>query len=186
TNGAQELMNNVATYDPGTGQSIFGNYSGYRSAWKGSAGYIIRNNSVGPFYKLQSFYTTTGTIGQPVTGIKKLANMPGTVKVEGELVALSSGLYFFNNSGAVNAYVDTASTWETSSGSASFRLLQDSSVNGFDSLANTLLAVSDGDSRVYLSFDYSPSAFIRFNATDTTFSKLGSRPAGSQWAMSIW
>lgn len=184
--GGQELMQNPATYDPSTGESLYGYFSGYRTTWKDSTGFIIRNEGVGPFFRFKSFYKTEGTIGSTVQSIRKLPDMPGSTKVEGRLVTLSSGIYFFNNSGAVNAYNDTTQTWETSSGSASFRLLQDQTSPTFDSQTNTLLAASDGDKRVYLSYDYSENAFIRFNAADLTFSKLGSRPSGTQWAMSVW
>jgi hypothetical protein len=104
--------------------------------------------------------------------------------VEGQLVPLSTGVYFFNNSGAVSAYNDTTGVWDTGGpgvNSAAFRSLQDSAVAGYDDAGNTLCATSDGDRRAYLSFDYSPAAFIKFDETQLTFSSLGLRPTGEQW-----
>lgn len=67
-----------------------------------------------------------------------------------------------------------------------FRSLQDSTVVNFDSDSNTLLATSDGDNVAYLSYDYSPKAFIKFNAATTTFTGLNVRPSGNQWQMSVY
>jgi len=115
--------------------------------------------------------------------------MAGTTKTEGELVTLSSGLFFFNNSGSIAAFNDTTGTWETggpSSSSVAFRSLQDTTVEGFNDLSNTLLATSDLDRIAYLSFDYSPNAFVKFNTVDLTFTSLGSRPSGEQWTMGVY
>ena len=57
---------------------------------------------------------------------------------------------------------------------------------GFDDATNTLLAASDGDKRAYISFDYSPNAFLKFNEIDLTFVTLGSRPAGNQFLMGVY
>jgi PKD repeat protein len=187
-NGADELEQNVATYD-GSGQPIYGHFSAYRTAVKGSVGYFARNDGVGNFFRIKSFYKTGGTLVDPFATISKLADIAGTTKVEGELVDLTSGLFFFNNSAAISAYNDTTDAWETggaSSDSQAFTTLQDRDVLGFNSLANTLLATSDSDRRAYLSYDYSPNAFIQFNSASLVFSSLGSRPTGTQWMMSVY
>jgi PKD repeat protein len=186
-NGAQELQNNVAVFE--SGQSVYGNFSVYRTAWKDNTGYIIRNDGVGPFFRLKSFYRTEGSVASPFMNVRKLPDMPGSTKLEGQLVALSAGVFFFNNSGAISAYNDASGVWETGgpgANSGTFRLLQDQTAPGFDDPNNTLLAASDGDKKAYLSFDYSPNAFIKFNLVDLTFSTLGSRPAGNQWLMGIY
>ena len=115
--------------------------------------------------------------------------MAGSARIEGQLVSLSQGVYFFSNSGAVAAYSPTTGLWSTGGpgvNSPAFRNLQDTSVLGFDSASQTLLAASDNDKVAYISFDYSNKAFIRFNETDTTFSSVTNRPSGKQWNMAIF
>ena len=50
-NGANELLENEVSYD-GIGNSLQGNMSVYRSAWHNDAGYFIRNQGVGDFFRL--------------------------------------------------------------------------------------------------------------------------------------
>jgi PKD repeat protein len=187
-NGAQELAENVSSFD-NLGDSIYGHYSVYRTAWKDSTGYILRNDGVGPFFRLKSFYRTEGVLGDQFLNIRKLLDVQGTTKLEGQLTDLSSGIYLINNSGSVSKFDTTATTW-TSGGpgvnSIIYRNLQDTSVVGFDNQSNTLLLVSDSDKRAYLSFDYSPNAFLKFSELDLTFSSLGSRPTGTQWIMGVY
>lgn len=194
-NGAEELKHNAAlgaggnfhAADPFKGEPVYGHFSSYRTAYKNNTGYIIRNEGSGPTFRLKSFYRTEGVASAPIQTIRKLTNMPGTVKYEGQLVPLTSGLYFFDNSSSVSVYNDTAEVWETGQSVAtSFISLQDTSVSGFGDTTNTLLAASDGDRKVYLSFDYSEKAFISFNETDLTFKSLGSRPTGTQWQMGVY
>jgi hypothetical protein len=184
-NNADELKNNVAIFDDDG--PTHGHFSAYRTAYKNNTGYIIRNDGVGPTFRLKSFYRTEGVTSDPVQMIRKLTDMPGTVKYEGQLVPLTSGLYFFDNSSSISVYNDVSDVWETGQSLAtSFVSLQDTSVTGFGDTANTLLATSDGDRKAYLSFDYSSKAFVSFNETDLTFKSLGSRPTGTQWQMGIY
>jgi len=185
---ATELMQDVAVYEP-DGTPTYGHYSSYRTAWKDSAGYMVRNDGVGPYFRLKSFYKTVGTVGSPFETIKKLQDVQGSTKMEGQLTNLSDGLYLFNNTGAVSVYNDTTGTWFTSGpglNSVDFRSLQDSTVEGFDDPANTLLLASDGDRRAYLSFDYSSNSLLKFDQIDKTYSTLGSRPTGEQWVMAVY
>jgi hypothetical protein len=95
----------------------------------------------------------------------------------------------FNNSGEICAWNDTSLTWEVgrvSSSSLSFRSVQDTSSSNFDDRSNTLLAASDGDRAVYLSYDYSDKAFVKFNGTDLTFSAPRVRPFKKQFKMGIY
>ena len=185
-NGAEELKNNVASFN-NQGQPNYGHFSAYRTAYKNNTGYIIRNDGVGPTFRLKSFYRTEGVTSDPIQTIRKLTDMPGTVKYEGQLVPLTSGLYFFDNSSAISVYNDVSNVWETGQSLAtSFVSLQDTSVAGFGDTTNTLLATSDGDRKAYLSFDYSSKAFVSFNETDLTFKSLGNRPTGTQWQMGIY
>jgi len=185
-NSAEELKNNVATFDNG-GFTNHGHFSAYRTAYKNNTGYIIRNDGVGATFRLKSFYRTEGVTSDPVQLIRKLTDMPGTVKYEGQLVPLKSGLYFFDNSSAISVYNDVSDVWETGQSVAtSFVSLQDTGVTGFGDTTNTLLAASDGDRKAYLSFDYSSKAFVSFNETDLTFKSLGVRPTGTQWQMGIY
>ena len=188
-NGGQELLTNIAQYN-GSGTNLYGDFSVHRAAWKDSQGYLARNSAVGEFFRIKNFYKTEGTIGTPIQFFTKLVDMPGsTPKMEGELVAMTGGLYFFNNSGSIANYNDTTGIWETTgpgTNASSFRNFQDSRVSGFDDSANRLLAASDGDRLTYLSFDYSRQAFTKFNSGSLTFSSLTGRPVGSQFLMGIY
>jgi len=187
-NGANELQENAVTYD-GSGISLQGNMSVYRATWLGDAGYFLRNEGTGQFFRIRSFYKTSGNTSEPFVDIRKLTDMGGAARTEGRLVSLTGGVYFFNNSGAVSAFNPNTGIWGTGGpgvNSAAFRSLQDTTANDFDSLSQTLLAASDGQSVAYLSFDYSRNAFIKFNETDTTFSSVTNRPSGSQWNMGIF
>jgi PKD repeat protein len=187
-NGADELMENVSIYNS-LGQSEYGHFSVFRSTIKGSTGYISRNDGIGTFFRIKNFYKTEGVLNDPIQNIRKLPDILGTVKSEGQLVSLTSGIFFFNNSASISAYNDSSGVWETGSSgstSAAFSSLQDNTVLGYSRTDNTLLAVSDGDRRAYLSFDYSSSAFIKFNEANLTFNSLISRPIGEQWIMHIY
>lgn len=187
-NGADELRSNMAAYDA-AGSPLHGHMSVYRTAWKGNAGFLLRNDGVGTFFRIKSFYKTESVGAVTFQNIKKLTDMAGPTKLEGQLVPLSSGVFFFNNSGSISAYNDASGVWETGGpglNSATFRVLQDATVSGFDNADNTLVAASDGDRKAYLSYDYSPRAFIKFNEADLTFSSLGSRPEGTQWQLRVF
>jgi PKD repeat protein len=187
-NGAQELTENVAVYGS-LGESLFGNFSVYRTAWKDNTGYILRNDGVGPFFRIKSFYRTEGTVGIPFVNIRKLQDIQGPTKLEGQLVEMSTAVFFLNNSGSVSKFTPEENIWRSGGpgvNSLLYRGLQDTTVIGFDDPANTLLAASDHDKRAYLSFDYSPDAFLRFNEIDLTFVNLGSRPEGEQWMMGVF
>jgi hypothetical protein len=187
-NGANELEQNVALYDS-TGAATYGHYSVMRATWKDNAGYLARNDAVGPFLRIKSFYRTEGTLGVPFTNIRKLQDIQGPTKLEGELTDMSTGVFFLNNSGAVSTFYPTESIWRSGGpgvNSLLYRNLQDTEVAGFDDQANTLLLASDGDKRAYISFDYSPNTFLKFNEIDLTFSSLGSRPEGDQWIMGVY
>ena len=187
-NGADELMKNEVTFDI-SGNPLQGHMSVYRSCWKDTAGFILRNQGVGDFFRIKNFYKTSGTTTDYFIDIRKLNDMTGPTKTEGQLVTLSQGVYFFNNSGSIAAYNPTSNVWETGGtgvNSASFRALQDNTVSGYDNTSNTLVATSDGDKLAYLSFDYSDKAYIKFNETTLTFSNVSNRPTGSQWIMSIF
>ena len=189
-NGAIELQENPTTGFT-DGEPDDGRFSVYKTAWKNPSGYILRNDGAGVFFRIKSFYKTDGILGSPIENIYKLSDMTGNPKTEGQLVTLSSGVFFFNNSGSISAYNDSSNVWETggpSSASSTFRSLQDG-VTGFDNIENTLLATSDGDRTVYLSYDYSRNAMIKFNLTDLTFTSSPARPQAAnsqQWMMGIY
>ena len=105
------------------------------------------------------------------------------------MVALSNGVYFFNNTGEVAVYNPTTNVWSTGGpgiGSPAFSSLQDIKVAGFDNSSNSLVATSDTNHNAYLSFDYSNSSFIKFSELDLTFSKLPDRPLGEQFNMTVY
>jgi PKD repeat protein len=188
TNGSYELQQNPANYN-GSGDITSGNFSVTRTAWKGNSGYILRNSAAGTFFRIKNFYRTEGTLGQEFQTISKLIDMTGPAKLEGQLVTLSDGLFFFNNSGNISAYNDITGVWETGgagAGSSSFRSMQDTTESDFDDPMNTLLAASY-DRTAYLSFDYSPYAFVKFNSLDLAFYNLGAKPIGkSQFLMGVY
>ncbi len=189
-NGAEELLNH-ASYFNTDGIPTNGYFAVYRTAWKDSTGYILRNSSVNEFFRISDFYKTNGNLSSPFNTITRLPDMSGLAKTEGELVSLSNGIFFFNNSGEISAWNDTSLSWETgraNSSSYSFRSLQDSNQSGFDNKSNSLLAASDGDKLAYLSYDYSTNTFIKFNSIDLTFSSAGNklRPNGYQLKIGIY
>jgi PKD repeat protein len=181
-NGADELLKNV-----GTGGG--GNFSVYRSTWLNSNGYILRNDGVNAFFRLKSFYKTEGILSDPLLYTRKLPDMPGSPKIEGQMVGLTQGVYFFNNSGEIAVYSPTTNTWAVGGpgvNSPTFRSLQDSTVSGFDEASNTLIATSDADRRAYLSYDYSTNVFLKFNEADLTFVSLIPRPKGEQFVCGVF
>jgi len=188
-NGAIELSSNTISFN--YRDSIESFFSVYRYAWHEDSGYILRNEG-GLFYRISSFYKTSGISGEPFVDIRKLSDMPGS-RVEGTLVSLSQGVYFFNNSGSVAAYGPSTGVW-TSGGPGStsslFRSLQDTSKLGFDDATNTLISASDGDKIAFLSYDYSSKCFIKFNEADTTFKSITNSPDRTgdtvQWQMYIF
>lgn len=185
---ATELTRNVATFET-NGLPTFGHFSVYRTAWKDSTGYLARNDGIGPFFRIKSFYKTQGTIGSPFQTFKKLQDIQGSTKVEVEMVDLVDGIYLFNNTGSISRYDDVSNVWSTTGpgiNSSLFRQLQDSAITGFDSQANTLFAASDGDRRAYLSYDYSNRSFLKFEQITKTFSLLGNRPIGEQFVMGVY
>ena len=178
-NGAEELKTN----------SIGNDYSYYRSCWKNGSGYILRNNGIGNYFRIRSFYKTSGTVSNPLNDIKKISDLSGPTKTEGQLVSLTNALFLFNNSGSISIYNTSTEIWVTGgpgTNSVQFRSIQDQNAQNFDSSAQTLLAASDGDHNVYISYDYSEKSFIKFNDTDLTFRYLGGRPAEKQWVATIY
>lgn len=181
-NGATDLQFNV-----GNGNN--GHFSVYRTCWRGSQGFIARNESAGVFFRIKDFYKTEGVLSNPFVDIRKLPDIPGNVKLEGQIVALTSGVYFFNNTGEISAYNPDTNVWTTGGpalSTSAFKALQDTTIDGFDDESNTLLATSDGDRRAYISFDYSPNTFIKFNEADLSFTSLISRPSGEQWQLRVY
>ena len=179
---ASELLSNAAEFSGGV--AVYGNFSAYRYAWKNRKGYILKNNAVGTFFQIKSFFASYEDANYAVAGFIKLPDILGPIKYEGQLVNLSSGLFFFNNTGAISSFDVTTNVWKTGGpglNSAEFTSLQDTTVQNYDSEFNTLLASSDNDRRAYLSFDYSADSYIKFNDLDLTFTKLPARPTGNQW-----
>jgi PKD repeat protein len=182
-NGAQELLQNVDS----TG--VTGDFNVTRTAWKDSTGYIARNDGVGQFFRIKSFYGTVGSLGNQVQTIQKLIDIQGPTKLEGELGNLSGGIYMFNNSGSISVYNDSTSTWFTGGpgiNSVAYLNLQDTTQVNYDDQSNTLLVATDSDSRAYITFDYSSQVFLKFSAIDLSFVTQGSRPNGDQWILALY
>jgi hypothetical protein len=186
--GAEEILSHVSEFNS-SGIPTNGYFAVYRTAWKDSTGYILRNSAVNSFFRLGDFYKTNGNLSSEFNTLSKLPDLIGSTKTEGELVSLSSGVFLFNNSGDISAWNDTTLTWEigrASSSSITFRSLQDSNISGFSDKSNTLLVVSDNSSIAYLSYDYSEKSFIIFNSIDLTFQSAGVRPAESQFKLGLY
>lgn len=180
---ANYLTYNEAQYDQ-TGYNIYGSYSAYRTAFRGRTGYILKNRTVGSEFCINSFYCTTEDANGLISGFKKKPDMGGPLKTQGVLVNLTTGLFFFNNSGSVLQFDVTTDVWKTGGpgyNSITFSNLQDKSVEGYDNENNSLVATTDFADTAFLSFDYSNSAYIKFNDVDLSFTKLNSRPEGGQW-----
>jgi PKD repeat protein len=187
-NGAGDLLQNPSIFDE-DGDSQYGHFSVYRTTWRDGVGYIARNDGVGPFFRIKSFYRTEGSSSSPFQRVRKLTEIGGPTKLEGGLAPLSLGVYFFNNSGSISMFDVAAGVWRLGGpgvNSVAYRSIQDTTVAGFDSAANRLQVATDGDRRAYITFDYSPNAFLKFSEVDTTFSTLGSRPSADQFIIGIF
>ena len=186
--GAVELEENPSQFDD-DGATVYGHFSVYRSAVQDGTGFFARNDGIGNFFRIKNFYRTEGTLGSSIQTFRKLQDIQGPTKSEGELTDLVSGVYFINNTGSISAWNNDTETWSTGGpgvNSVLYRTLQDTSKDNFDNAANTLLLDSDGDRRAYISFDYSSNAFLKFSEINLTFSSLGSRPEGTQFLMSVY
>jgi len=193
-NGANELAANTLDFDYSNLSK--GYFSVYRSTWHDDAGYLLRNEG-GLFYRISSFYKTSGNTSEPFVDIRKISDMPGS-RVEGSLVSLSQGVYFFNNSGSVVAYSPITGSWVSGgpgTTSSLFRSLQDTSGVGFDAADKTLISTSDGGSLAFLSYDYNPTSenptfgdkcFIKFNEADMSFKSIVNRPSRSSQSIKQW
>ena len=187
-NGAEELVQMPASFGS-DGEPVNGRYAVYRTAWKSDTGYVCRNDNVGAFFRISDFYRTEGSSAFPFQRLRKLQDIQGPAKEDGALGSLDDGVYYFDNSGSVSFFDESARIWRVIGpgvNSSTYRLLQDSAIPGYDSLANTLLLATDSDKRAYLSFDYSSKAFVKFTNVDITFSTLGNRPEGEQWLMTTY
>ena len=76
------------------GSSNQGDMSVYRTAWHSNSGYILRNNAgyvenptqINPnFFRIKSFYKTSGNTIEPFVQITKLLDMVGGSKPKGNL-----------------------------------------------------------------------------------------------------
>lgn len=188
-NGADDLLQHPSQFDTATGLATNGYFATYRSAWKDSSGYILRNSAVNEFFRLASFYRTNGSLASPFNTLTRLPDITGSIKVEGQLVSMSNGIFMFNNSGEICAWNDTSLTWEVGragSSALTFRSVQDTNASDFDDRANTMLVASDGSRMAYISYDYSSRAFVKFNGVDLTFSTTRYRPVGRQFQMGVY
>jgi PKD repeat protein len=182
-----DLKQNPAQFDDD--QNLYGYFSVYRTALNGRNGYILRNSGVGDFFQLKSFYRTKENGADFIYYFEKLNDIAGGEKSEGQIVNLSSGVYFFNNSGSVSAYKPDTGTWEVGGpglNSLTYREFQDTTNPDYDNPENTLIACSDNDHAAYLSFDYSNNSFSKFDDITLTFSKLPERINNSQWNCNIF
>jgi hypothetical protein len=164
-------------------------YSSQRSVWKDGSGYLIRNEGQGLYFRFRPFYKTSGTSSNEFLSIRKLSNLSGPIKSEGELVSLSDGIFMFNNTGSISVFNTTTNVWATGgpgTNSSEFRFLQDVNKEFFDNHNQSLLAASDNDQVAYLSYDYSDRSFIKFSNVDLTFKYIGNRPQGNQWQLRFY
>lgn len=172
-NGAHELTQNPGVFDHNF-TAAYGHFTAYRTVWKDNTGYLLRNSSLGEHFCFQDFYRTDGTIGSPFQGLVKLPSLPGNGHVEGSLVALNGGVYFFNNYGQTYCYNDQGGVWET--------------VNPHNRVAkrdlDKLLAASDESSKAYINIE--GVSFFKFNELDMTYTSLHQSPAKNNWLMMVY
>jgi PKD repeat protein len=176
-------QNATAGFSSG-GVSSYGYFSSYRQALRDDTYYILKNDAVGTNFRIKSFFSTYQDPTTWLGGFKKLPDILGPTKLEGELVNMQSGIYFFNNTGAISSYDTDLGVWRTGGpglNSVDFLKVQDTDTLNYDDETNSLLACGDGSNNAYISYDYSPNSFIKFNDLDLTFTKLNGRPEGSQW-----
>lgn len=183
TSAANSLKYNAAQYNS-LGVAIDGEFSAYRSCVVNDTGYILKNLTVGTAFQIKAFYSSSTVGTNYLNSFNRLADLIGPAKLEGQLVNLYSGLYFFNNTGTVSAFNTTTLSWATGGpgyNSVAFTDLQDTSVTDYEDESNTLVATSDNNHNAYLSFDYSNKSYIKWNDMDLTFKLLSPRPTGTQW-----
>lgn len=172
-NGAHDLTTNPGVLDDKY-DAPHGHYSAYRTTWKDSVGYILRNSNLGDQFSFQNFYKTEGTLGSPFNNLVKLPDMPGGDNKEGSLVSLSNGIYFFNNHGGTYCFNDSTLTWEL--------------VNSHNKVARnelySLLAASDSESRAYINIEN--TAFFKFNEIDMSYVTFNHGSINNQWLMSVY
>jgi PKD repeat protein len=173
-NGANDLKLHATDFDK-DGEPIFGHFSRHRTTWRGDIGYLLRSGGQEVNYNLSSFYKTDGTMGEHFINITKLLDLPEP-KQEGQLLTLNDTVFFLSGNGDVFGYNDAANIWEV--GDAHAALFHDARSYG------KFLAASDKDRRAYISFD--SGVFVKYNAIDSTFTTLGTRPQGEQWLISIF
>ena len=158
--------------------------TGYRACTKEGLGYIIRTR--GP---LTDREFTPLYVFDPTSNVwVEKANIPSGLGLsEGQITPLVDGIYMFWNSAHILRYDTLANVWVIANqeGDDQWHSLQDTEVPGYDSPSASLLVASDNNTKAFLSFDYSASAFIYFNQVSSTFQKYTGRPVGDQWQMLI-
>jgi len=180
---ASELTYNAAVYD-NTGKNLWGNFSTYRTTIRNENAYILKNTEAGDNFSIKSFYRSVSDGVNLIGTFEKLLDIAGPKKLEGILLNLKDGIFFFNNTGSVSQYDTNTATWKVGGpgqNSVTFNDLQDTNVLNYANEENTLVGTTNNDYNAYLSYDYSNNAYLKFNAIDLTFSKLDSRPSGEQW-----
>jgi len=171
TNGAHDLIYNKLNFDD-NGNPTFGHFSIYRSAWEGQAGYILRGININDNFSLVNFYKTEGTVIDPFINITKLPDVPSLTIRDGQMVALNGAIYLFGSDGEMFVYTREENVWKTQTSNLP--------------LGNTepLLATSDRESSVYLSFDN--GSFFKYDELNLTFKTLVRRPSGNQWLLTAF
>lgn len=170
--GATDLMKHPDVFTENY-DTPHGHFAAYRTTWKGSTGYLLRNSKLGDNLSFQDFYKTSGTLGNPFNNLVKLPDLPGDGHKEGDLVAMEHGVYFFDSFGGAYCFNDTTMVWET--------------VTSHNKVAknelNKLLAASHGN-KSYISMD--DDVFFKFNETDMSYTTLPGKPADKQWLVTIF
>jgi PKD repeat protein len=174
-NGAQNLILNPDVFDSNFNAEN-GHFSAYRTTWKNNTGYILRNSHLGENFSFREFYRTEGTIGLPFQNIVKLLDLPGENHKDGDLAAISNGVYFFNNSGMTYCYGNSTGTWELITPHNKI------AINDLDGL----MATSDSDNKAYLSLEGINNGFIKFNGLDMSYTTLNQKPTDQQWHITLF
>jgi len=123
-------------------------------------------------FSLVNFYKTEGTVIDPFINITKLPDVPSLTIRDGQMVALNGAIYLFGSDGEMFVYTREENVWKTQTSNLP--------------LGNTepLLATSDRESSVYLSFDN--GSFFKYDELNLTFKTLVRRPSGNQWLLTAF
>lgn len=145
------------------------NYAGF--------GYILRNSENDILEDMFRFDPSLNLF----TNVN--SNIPFS-KTELGFEGLSDGIYVASNAGDIYRYTTSSNVWTTTTVGAIQEYSSIFRQSGRESTNDNTISVSSSESRtinssntnLYFSYDYSLDAFGKFDSTNLTYSRLGTRP----------